>query len=251
MGLGRPAREGRQFPPAAVTADATCRSAANGGTLSSPGRNGSGERRLRLISPLSLPGAEPAAAPPDRLMPTDRDRFENLALPLLDTVYRTALHLAGGIAEAEDLTQETYLRAWRGFAGFRGDDPRSWLFAILRNAVVDRHRGDRLRLVPLDLDEEDAPHRLVAAPADAEPEPTVLAAAFDAPVARALASLPEAWRVALLLADVEGCSYREIAELTGSPMGTVMSRLSRARKALHERLDDPAGAACGAAEHGT
>lgn len=237
MAIGEATGDGRRLRPTASLGAALPRPEPNGGTLPSPGRNGAGERRLRLLpGPRSL-GDGTVAAPPDRLMTTDRDRFEALALPLLDTVHRTALHLSGNPSEAEDLAQETYLRAWRGFAGFRGDDPRSWLFAILRHVVADRYRGDRLRLLPLEADGDDAPHGIVAAPADQGPEAVALAAAFDAPVAQAVAALPDAWRVALLLADVEGCSYREIAELTGCPIGTVMSRLSRARRALHERLD--------------
>ena len=234
MGLGRPAREGRQFPPAAVTADATCRSAANGGTLSSPGRNGSGERRLRLISPLSLPGAEPAAAPPDRLMPTDRDRFENLALPLLDTVYRTALHLAGGIAEAEDLTQETYLLAWRQLRALEDLSAfRPWLLSIASRVAIDdaRRRGWQKRSGP----SEEADLRLVRGDS-LDPPAEVQAQEQRQRMLSALASLPEQYRRPLMLRYLADADYDTISRQLGLSNGSLRGLLHRGLEMMRRML---------------
>jgi RNA polymerase sigma-70 factor (ECF subfamily) len=162
-----------------------------------------------------------------------KGEFEALALPHAPALYRTAYHLAGNAFEAEDLTQETFLRAFRGIGGFRGGDLRAWLFAILRHAFLDecRRRG-RSPLVEYDIDE--GTETLAASVPSAEIE-----ALRDMPneeVARALAALPEDWRMIVMLADVEGFSYREIANAMEIPLGTVMSRLHRARRRLYDLM---------------
>lgn len=173
-----------------------------------------------------------------------RDQFEALALPHASALYRTAYHLSRHAAEAEDLTQETYLRAYRAFADFRGGDIRAWLFTILRHAFLDecRRRG-RQPVVEIESDDADALESMVATGSlvpSAETE--ALHRLPSEEIERAIASLPEEWRMIIILADVEGFSYREIAETMSIPMGTVMSRLHRARKRLHDLILESAQA---------
>lgn len=162
--------------------------------------------------------------------------FETLTLPHAGALYRTAYYLTTNAFEAEDLTQETFLRAYRGFDGFRGGDPRAWLFAILRHAFIDecRRRG-RSPVVESDIDEIDADRFAASAPS-AETEALRRVPSED--LERAFAVLPEDWRMIVLLADVEEFSYREIAQSMDIPVGTVMSRLHRARKRLHGLMLD-------------
>jgi RNA polymerase sigma-70 factor (ECF subfamily) len=160
--------------------------------------------------------------------------FEAVALPHAGALYRTAYHLSRNATEAEDLTQETFLRAYRAFGGFRGGNIRSWLFAILRNAFLDecRRRGRSLT-TGIDVDDEVVATMGAWAPsAESEALRYLPSEAID----RAFADLPPEWRMVVLLADVEELSYREIAEVMGVPQGTVMSRLHRARKRLQEKL---------------
>lgn len=173
-----------------------------------------------------------------------RNQFEALALPHASALYRTAYHLSRHAAEAEDLTQETYLRAYRAFADFRGGDIRAWLFTILRHAFLDecRRRG-RQPIVEIESDDADALESMVATGSlvpSAETE--ALRRLPSEEIERAIASLPEDWRMMILLADVEDFSYREIAETMNIPMGTVMSRLHRARKRLHDLILESAQA---------
>jgi RNA polymerase sigma-70 factor (ECF subfamily) len=142
------------------------------------------------------------------------------------------------------LTQETYLRAYRAFASFRGGDIRAWLFTILRHAFLDecRRRG-RQPVVEIESDDADALESMVATGSlvpSAETE--ALHRLPSEEIERAIASLPEEWRMIILLADVEGFSYREIAETMSIPIGTVMSRLHRARKRLHDLILESAQA---------
>lgn len=160
--------------------------------------------------------------------------FEALALPQATALYRAALHLTQNPVEAEDLTQETYLRAYRGFASFRGGDIRAWLFTILRHAFLDdcRKRG-RVAIVSYD-GEDEWFERLSPSSPSAEAE--VLRGLPSEAIERAFAQLPADWRLMLLLADVEELSYREIADVLDVPQGTVMSRLHRARKRMQASL---------------
>ncbi len=165
--------------------------------------------------------------------------FASMALEHASALYRTAYHLAGNAFEAEDLTQETYLRAYRAFAEFRGGDARAWLFTILRHVFLDecRRRG---RMPTIESADDDAlafsTHAAGACAPSAESE--ALRRLPSEAVERAFAALPPDWRLVVLLADVEELSYREIADIMGIPLGTVMSRLHRARKRLQERLLD-------------
>lgn len=151
--------------------------------------------------------------------------FADLALPLFDQLYNFAHWLTQNAAEAEDLVQETYVKALRGFSGFQaGTNFRAWIFRILRNAFLNSRSG--LKIVPLDPDEEepasDAP----------SPEAVLVAQANRETVRQALTELAVPQREILLLCEVEEMSYEEIAQVLAIPVGTVMSRLHRARKSL-------------------
>jgi RNA polymerase sigma-70 factor (ECF subfamily) len=152
-------------------------------------------------------------------------------------LYRLAYHLADNADEAEDLTQETYLRAYRGFAGFRGGDIRAWLFTILRHVFLDECRRHH-RMPTIESADDDAhpftPQNAGTWAPSAETE--ALRRLPSEAVERAFAALPPDWRLVVLLADVEDLSYREIAEIMEIPLGTVMSRLHRAHRRLQERL---------------
>jgi RNA polymerase sigma-70 factor (ECF subfamily) len=165
------------------------------------------------------------------------------ALSHIDSLYRTAYRMSGNPADAEDLVQETYLRAFRSLHQFRaGTNLRAWLFKILTNAFINeyRKRSRQPRSTSLD-DVEDYylyTHLLDSGiqPSASPPEEEVLASITDDDVVRALEALSEEFREVVLLADVEGFSYREIAEIMDIPVGTVMSRLHRARRRLHQSL---------------
>jgi RNA polymerase sigma-70 factor (ECF subfamily) len=170
-----------------------------------------------------------------------RERFEREVLPLLPSLYGAALRLTRNASDAEDLVQETYLRAYRGFAGFQeGTNLRAWMYRILTNTFINAYR--KRQREPVTVADDDIPDwylydRLGASgAAEASAEAQVLDKIPDEDVQRALEDLPEGFRMAVLLADVEGFSYKEIAEILDVPIGTVMSRLHRGRKALQKAL---------------
>jgi RNA polymerase sigma-70 factor (ECF subfamily) len=151
-------------------------------------------------------------------------QFEALALPHLSSVYRLARQLAGP-DRAEDLAQETFLKAWRYFHTFdQATNCRAWLCRILHNTWISHWRKTRLEFTVADMDD-------VAEPTY-DPERERLGNTLSREVQRALDGLPEAYRFAVLLADVEELSYQEIADAMSCPIGTVMSRVSRGRKML-------------------
>ncbi len=164
--------------------------------------------------------------------------FEAVALVHLDALFRSALRLTQNRAEAEDIVQDTWLRAFRSFHRFDpGTNCRAWLFTILRNAFLTRRRRANQEAVgELVVSEEtwqratdtDAPIR--------HPEDVLLRSVVHADVDRALRELPIAHREVVILADLEGLTYREIAQVVACPIGTVMSRLSRGRAQLRRRL---------------
>lgn len=157
-----------------------------------------------------------------------RSRFERLAIPLQEDLYRSARALTGSDADALDLVQETYLRALRAFAGYRDQQQaKAWLFTILRHVHIDIRR--RKRLEPVSFDPAEAPE--TAAP---EPLPKDL---LPEHTAAALSRLKPAHHLILLLREVQGFTYKEIAEILGIPMGTVMSSLHAARGELRRELD--------------
>ena len=167
-------------------------------------------------------------------------RFEQEAMPLLPGMYSAAFRLTRNAADAEDLLQETFLRAYRGFRQFQeGTNLRAWLYRILTNTFINTYR--KRQREPQTISEEEAPDwylysRMAEDGLEPSAETQVLEALPDEDVQEALSSLPDQFRIAVLLADVEGFSYKEIAEITGVPIGTVMSRLHRGRKALEKRL---------------
>jgi RNA polymerase sigma-70 factor (ECF subfamily) len=161
-------------------------------------------------------------------------RFEELAMPLFDSLYNFARWLAQDSNDAEDLVQETYLKALDNFASFRsGTNFRAWIFRILRNNFLSScSKLERRMTVAMD-SEEDGPEQAV----DAETPETILMNRFSSQrVQRAFDDLPAHYRETLLLCEVEEMSYQEIAEILAIPMGTVMSRLARARKAVRKSL---------------
>jgi len=159
--------------------------------------------------------------------------FEELAVPLFDQLYNFARWLTQDTSEAEDLVQETYAKALRGFSSFQaGTNFRAWMYRILRNSFLSSRTGLKVTAV---FDEEGAEG--VPAAADATtPESLYIEQANRQIVQDALAELPVPFREILLLCEVEEMSYQEIAETLSIPTGTVMSRLSRARKALRAML---------------
>jgi RNA polymerase sigma-70 factor, ECF subfamily len=168
-------------------------------------------------------------------VPDDRrnaESFEALALPLLAPLYNFAHWLTGNREEAEDLVQETFVKAMRGFASFSpGTNFRAWIYRILRNTFLTSRTG--LKTV-VSLDDDENP---IAEPVAADdPEFLLLAKADQDQVRQALEKLPVQQREIILFSDVEEMTYKEIAELVGVPIGTVMSRLSRARAALRRLL---------------
>ncbi len=175
----------------------------------------------------------------------DREGFADLAMPYMSSLYAAALRMARNPSDAEDLVQETYLRAYRGFEGFReGTNLKAWLYKILTNTFINQYRAKRRRPEQVDLDDVEefflfkrlGGIEAVEAVRTAESE--VIDALPDAEVKDALESLPDAFRIAVILADIEGFSYKEIAEITEVPIGTVMSRIHRGRKQLQKRLWD-------------
>ncbi len=159
-------------------------------------------------------------------------RFEELAMPLFDQLYNFARWLTQDTTEAEDLVQETYAKALRGFSSFqRGTNFRAWMYRILRNSFLSSRTGLKVTVA---IDEEADGSVLPAE--SATPESILMAQADRAAVQQALTDLPVLFREVLLLCEVEEMSYQEIAETLAIPTGTVMSRLFRARKALRELL---------------
>ncbi len=166
------------------------------------------------------------------------EEFERVALVHLDALYHTALRLTRNRAEAEDCVQETCLRAFRGFHRFNpGTNMRAWLFTILRNVFLNRIRreGHEVRADDTTLEAEPQSATLPA-PAGGSPEEEFYQTVLHGDVERALHALPLAFREVVILADLEGLTYREIADAVGCPLGTVMSRLSRGRRLLRESL---------------
>lgn len=173
----------------------------------------------------------------------DQARFAELAMEYMPALYGAAVRMTRNPADAEDLVQDAYLRAYRGFGGFtEGTNLKAWLFRILTNAYINTYRTKQRRPEQTELDDvEDfflfnRMGGLEAAAAARTPEDAVLDRITDHEVKAAVESLPEIFRLPVLLADVEEFSYAEIAEILDIPMGTVMSRLHRGRKALQKAL---------------
>ena len=179
----------------------------------------------------------------------DQARFAELAMPFMGPLYAAALRMTHNPTEAEDLVQETYLRAYRGFGGFEeGTNLKAWLYRILTNTYINSYRARKRRPEEAELEDVEDLYLyrrlggLEGAAAGRSAEDELLDHFTESEVVEAVEALPEQFRLAVLLADVEGFSYKEIAEILGIPIGTVMSRLHRGRKALQKRLFDFASA---------
>ncbi len=168
-------------------------------------------------------------------MDEKRARFDAEVLPHLDAAYRFAQWLVRSPGDADDVVQEAILRAFRGFDRLRGSNVKSWLFAIVRNchlsAVTQRERRQSVPL-PDEHDERDGHAMISSAP---EPETETMRRDDERTLGRLMAALPEEQREVLILREIEELDYREIAAVTNVPIGTVMSRLARARAQLKQR----------------
>jgi RNA polymerase sigma-70 factor, ECF subfamily len=158
--------------------------------------------------------------------------FEQAVLPHLDAAYNLARWLTRNERDAEDVVQESYLRAFRFFAGFRGGDARAWLMRIVRNTCYTWLHANRPLQEATEFDET----LFSPEPRSPNPEEAVLRNDRGALVRKALEALPANFREVLILRELEGLSYKEIADITGMPAGTVMSSLSRARDRLRHVL---------------
>ena len=175
----------------------------------------------------------------------DQATFADQAMPFMDQLYGAAMRMTRNPADAEDLVQETYLRAYRGFGSFQeGTNLKAWLYRILTNTFINSYRSKKRRPDETELDEGEDLYLyrrlggLEAARVGRSAEDELMDFFTDGEVKDAMDALPEQFRVAVLLADVEGFSYKEIAEILDIPIGTVMSRLHRGRKALQKGLYD-------------
>jgi len=173
----------------------------------------------------------------------DQASFADQAMEHMPSLYAAAMRMTRNRADAEDLVQETYLKAYRAFGGFQeGTNLRAWLYRILTNTFINIYRAKKRRPEESDLDDVEDLYlyrrlgALEAAQAGRSAEDEVLDSFTETEVKSALEALPEQFRMAVLLADVEGFQYKEIAEILDIPIGTVMSRLHRGRRGLQKSL---------------
>ncbi len=178
-------------------------------------------------------------------MVADQARFAEDTEQYMGSLYSAALRMTRNRADAEDLVQETYLKAYRAYGSFKaGTNLKAWLYRILTNTFINAYRSKRRHPDETELEEVEDFYLyrrlggLEAAAAGRSAEDEVLESFTDEDVKQAIESLPENFRITVLLSDVEGFSYKEIAEITGVPIGTVMSRLHRGRRALQKALHE-------------
>jgi RNA polymerase sigma-70 factor, ECF subfamily len=162
--------------------------------------------------------------------------FDEEALPHLDALYRVALRLTADPSQAEDLVQDTMLKAYRSWRQYRpGTNAKGWLLTILRNTFINDYRRRKHEPIAMDLDAAE-PHALYRSMQESDPEGTFFSQIVDDKVIEAIDALPPDFREVLALSDIEGMSYGEIAETLKIPVGTVKSRLFRARRQLQAGL---------------
>ena len=173
-----------------------------------------------------------------------RDRFERLVFPYAEALYRFALSLTKDSTAAEDLVQDTFVSAYKNFERFRvGTNCKAWLFKICKNLFIDGYRARRRRPVHQDVDtaevaSTDREHDVRTFLSSGIDNEELFLDLFGDEINQYLAELPEEFRRALLLCDLEGFSYEEISEVMDTPVGTVRSRISRGRTMLRERLEE-------------
>jgi len=173
------------------------------------------------------------------LLKQKQREFEREALPHMDFLYNYALRMTNNPADAEDLAQETYLKAYRFWDQYeKGTNIRAWLFRIMKNSYINRYRKESKEPDTVDYDEVKEFYNIIREEsADANDlQETVFGNLLDDDVAGAIAGLPEDFRTVVILCDIEGLTYEEIAEFVDIPLGTVRSRLHRGRKLLRSKL---------------
>jgi RNA polymerase sigma-70 factor (ECF subfamily) len=166
-----------------------------------------------------------------------RERFERMAEQAFPSVYGTALRLTRDPEEADDLAQEAVIRAYEAFDRFDNRNFKAWMLRIVTNLYINKYRKRVREGTPLSLDDDEHPIVPIA-PGESTPDRELFDGMLGEEVEAALAKVPEVFRLAVILSDIEGMTYEEIAEATEAPIGTVRSRIARGRAMLRRELQD-------------